>query len=70
MSNRYDYPYGAYKTCPFCGKEIFIRRTHDWQFKKLIRKVNGTRETVYFCKYSHKTAWEEEQQKTKEAQNE
>ena len=42
--------YGAYKTCPSCGKEFFVPLLDDWAYKRY--RKNITHDRIYLCSWS------------------
>ena len=48
--------YGAYRSCPVCGKQFFVSELGGWAYKRYLYKAvkdpGNTNDKAWFCSWS------------------
>ena len=55
----------GYRTCKQCGKVFYVISPDDYVFKRVIKHKDGKADSIFFCKYSCKRAFDLEREERK-----
>ena len=54
--------YGAYRSCPVCGKQFFVSELGSWAYTRYIpgdgKKTGAKKEKAWFCSWSCLKKWD------------